>query len=134
LKIIRIINQDNHLIIQGTRFFIVGVSNAVIGLGIIYVCYNLLHVNYMISNGIGYCCGLINSFIWNKKWTFKSKTNLKKEIILFFVIFLVSYSLNLFSVIICVEKLHLDPNLAQIAGIFLYTSSNFLGNKYVTFQ
>ncbi len=122
------------LIVQGYRFIIVGIFNTVIGVSIIYACYNFLHINYKISNILGYACGLINSFIWNKRWTFKSKKDPKLEIFLFFLMFGVSYALNLIGVIICVERLMINPNIAQLIGIAFYTSSNFFGNKYITFR
>jgi len=128
------LNGANLFIAQGARFLIVGISNAVIGLGIIYVSYNLFSIHYVVSNVIGYCCGLLNSFIWNKKWTFKSKNRPAGEILFFLLFFGISYSLNLVTVLFCVERLHVDPNIAQLAGIVLYTSTNFFGNRYVTFR
>ena len=122
------------LIIQGYKFILVGILNAVIGLGIIYSTYNLLGLNYKLANVLGYGCGIVNSFIWNRRWTFRSKKNPKPQILLFFLMFGVSYGLNLLVTIICVEKLGLIPNLAQLAGIFCYTVSNFFGNKFVTFR
>jgi putative flippase GtrA len=47
---------------------------------------------------------------------------------------LISYCLNLIVVIFFVEILDVNPNIAQLAGITLYTSTNFLSNKYVTFR
>jgi len=119
---------------QGSRFAIVGVLNGIIGLGTIYAAYNIFHINYKLSNILGYTLGLINSFILNKKWTFKSKRDPRLEILLFLVMFGVSYTLNLVSVIFCVERLKLNPNIAQIVGIFFYTTSNFFGNKLITFR
>ena len=125
---------NRKIFIQGFRFIIVGISNAIIGLGLIYLCYNLLRINYKLSNIIGYSCGFINSFIWNKKWTFKSNKRALKEFFLFGFIFLISFSLNFISIIACVEKFGLTPNLAQLVGVFIYTTTNFLGNKFITFR
>lgn len=125
---------NNSTLVQGSRFALVGVLNGIIGLGTTYAAYNLLHINYRLSNVLGYTLGLINSFILNRKWTFQSRKDPKKEIVLFLLMFGVSYSLNLASVIASVEILHLDPNLAQLVGIFFYTSSNFFGNKLLTFR
>jgi len=125
---------NNTYLVQGSRFMLVGVLNGVIGLGTTYAAYNLFNVPYPLANVLGYTLGLINSFILNKKWTFQSKKDPKKEIILFLLIFGVSYSLNLGSVVVSVELLHLDPNLAQLVGVFFYTSSNFFGNKLLTFR
>ena len=122
------------IFVQGIRFSIVGISNAFIGLGLIYVLYNVFHVNYKLSNIIGYFCGFINSFIWNKLWTFKSKKNLLKEFVLFTIVFSISFSLNYISVVFCVEKLKINPNIAQLFGVIFYTSTNFFGNKLLTFK
>lgn len=125
---------EKPLFVQGYRFIVVGFMNAAIGLGVIYSSYNLLHLNYKLSNILGYGFGIINSFIWNRRWTFKSRNNPGPEILLFFVMFGVSYALNLAVTVLCVEKLGIAPNIAQLAGIFCYTVSNFFLNKYITFR
>lgn len=126
--------RKNLLLVQGSKFLIVGIMNAAIGLGVIYSTYNLLNVNYILSNVLGYGCGIVNSFIWNRRWTFRSKKDPKPEILLFFLMFGVSYGVNLLVTVICVEKLGIQPNIAQLVGIFFYTTSNFFGNKYLTFR
>jgi putative flippase GtrA len=125
---------DRHIFVQGYRFIVVGLANAAIGLGVIYSSYNLFHLNYKLSNILGYGCGLVNSFIWNRKWTFRSRKHPGPQILLFFIMFGISYGLNLAVTVLCVEKLGLNPNIAQLAGIFFYTSSNFFLNKYITFR
>jgi putative flippase GtrA len=129
----QLMNRDN-VLAQGARFVLVGISNTVIGLGIIFICYNLLHINYILSNVIGYSCGLTNSYIWNKRWTFRSAKNPTREIAFFLLFFAVSYGLNLASVVFCVRRMGFNPNVAQFFGIAVYTSTNFLTNKYVTFH
>jgi len=126
--------RENLLFVQGSKFLLVGVLNAVIGLGIIYSTYNLLGLNYKLANVLGYGCGIVNSFIWNRKWTFRSKKDPKPQILLFFLMFGISYGLNLGATVLCVEVIGIPPNFAQLAGIFCYTVSNFFGNKYITFR
>ena len=130
----RIPRSPRELISQGARFAVVGFFNAVIGLGFFFLLYNLLRINYVLSNAIGYGCGLVNSFIWNKRWTFESSKKPAREIAFFLLFFAVSYGLNISSVVFCVRKLGIDPNIAQFCGIVVYTSTNFFGNKYVTFR
>jgi putative flippase GtrA len=126
--------RDSLLILQGSKFLIVGILNAVIGLGVIYSTYNFLGLNYKLANVLGYGCGIVNSFIWNRRWTFKSKKDPKPQILLFFLMFGVSYGLNLGVTVLCVEVIGIPPNFAQLVGIFFYTISNFFGNKYITFR
>ena len=121
------------LIIQVVKYSIVGVFNVIIGLGIIYFAYNVLEINYILSNIIGYSCGLINSFIWNKKWTFRTSKTASKTVIPFLIVFFVSYVSNLLCIILCVDYWSIHPNIAQLFGIFTYSTTNFLLNKFWTF-
>ena len=82
----------------------------------------------------GYSLGLINSFIWNKRWTFKSENHYSKEIIPFLIVFIVSYIANLVVTIFSVEILRIDPNISQVIGIGAYTLTNFLSNRRWTFS
>ena len=117
-----------------SRFLIVGISNTIITLTIIFLLLNVFNIDYRISNIIGYFVGLINSFIWNKRWTFKSKNKFQKELLPFFVMFLISYSINLGIVILSAEILLINKNICQIIGIFFYTVTNYIGNKFWTFK
>jgi len=97
-----------------------------------------------VSNITGYLVGLINSFIWNRKWTFQSKNHWGKEFIKFSAAFLICYIPQL----VLVNFLNTCTNFrvavaplvishaytCQLIGIVFYTSLNFLLNKYYTFK
>lgn len=119
---------------QFFKYSVVGVFNTIIGLGTIFILYNIYHVNYILSNVSGYSLGLINSFIWNKKWTFRSDSHYSKEIFPFLIIFIVSYIANLVTVILSVEALKINANVSQILGIGSYTITNFSSNRKWTFS
>ena len=134
--VIRTINyfRSKHFFRQLFKYSIVGIFNTIIGLTVIYFFFNILSVNYIIANIIGYAFGLVNSFIWNKKWTFKSSKHYSKEIVPFMIVFGISYAANLLTVILSVELVKIHPNIAQIIGIAAYSSTNFLINRYWTFS
>lgn len=119
---------------QFFKYSVVGIFNTIIGLGIILLLYNFYNVNYILSNIIGYFFGLINSFIWNKKWTFRSENPYLKEVLPFFTIFIISYIANLFTVMVSVEILRFNPNISQVLGTGIYAVSNFLLNRKWTFS
>lgn len=127
--------QNNKVIVmQFLRFCIVGVANTLITLGSILILYNILRIDYRISNIIGYSLGLINSFIWNKIWTFKSQNKFYNEIGKFFIMFFVSYFINFGVLIFSAEVLFINKNISQIVGNVFYTITNYLGNKLWTFN
>ncbi len=126
--------KSKTILSQAFKYSIVGILNTILGLSFIYLIYNLFHFNYILSNLGGYFIGLINGFIWNKKWTFKSSRHFSKEIIPFLIVFGISYAVNLVIVVLSVETFYVNPNIAQILGIVVYSSTNFLINKYWTFS
>jgi len=134
--VMRIINyfRSKRFFRQLFKYSIVGIFNTAIGLTVIYFFFNVLSFNYIVANIIGYACGLVNSFVWNKNWTFKSSQHYSKEIVPFLIVFGISYAANLLAVIISVEFIKIHPNIAQILGIAAYSSTNFLINRYWTFS
>lgn len=119
---------------QFFKYSIVGVFNTIIGLGTIFVLFNVYQINYIIANIIGYSFGLINSFMWNKKWTFKSSAHYSKEMSMFFLVFIVSYAANLIALIISVEVLGLNHNISFVLSSIFYFVIGFMANRKWTFS
>jgi putative flippase GtrA len=119
---------------QFFKYSVVGLINTIIGLGIIFVLFNVYKVNYVFSNVIGYTFGLINSFILNKRWTFRSTNHYSREIIPFIIIFAISYFTNFLTLIVNIEVFKINPNLSQVLSVIVYSITNFLLNKKWTFS
>lgn len=119
---------------QLIRFGLVGVLNSLIGLGVFSLCFYVLHVGATLSNVIAYAIGLINSFICNRAWTFKSNGHVGYEMFMFLVVFAVSYAAQYAVFIILKSRFDLEAILAFFAGMCVYTGCNFIGNKIFTFK
>jgi putative flippase GtrA len=119
---------------QMVKYGLVGVINTGVTLGAFFVLLNIFHVQYVVSNTAGYILGFINSFIWNKLWTFKSGGFSTREIILFTIVFLVCFAIQSGLLIFFKETLRLDIIWAQIVSMVIYTMLGFAGNKLLTFR
>ncbi|MGO9020604.1 MAG: GtrA family protein [Syntrophobacteraceae bacterium] len=116
------------------RFGIVGVLNTGITLTVIFVLMKGLMVHYVLSNWIGYLLGFLNSFVLNKKWTFRSKGNVGLEVVLFVAVFGLCYLIQLGALVLMKEKMSINTDYAQLLAMPVYTSVNFMLNKLVTFK
>ncbi len=132
IKSVSIFTNQN--IRQFLKYSIVGIFNTIISFSVIFFLFNVLSVNYVLANTIGYICGLINSFIWNKKWTFRSNKAYLKEIILYLLVFIVSYFANVFTLIILVEVFLLNKNISFVLSGVIYVIIGFGANKKWTFS
>ena len=81
--------------IQLLKYGVIGASNTIITAITFYVLNTILSVPYVPANAAGYILGVVNSFVWNRTWVFKTKQNLKREALLFVIGFLVCYGLQM---------------------------------------
>jgi putative flippase GtrA len=118
---------------QFARFLVVGVSNTLLTLGIVLVLIRWAGVPYVAANVIGYVAGFLNSFVWNRAWTFKSKGRVSRQAIVYTLVWGASYSLQLGAVVLLREWLAFAPELATVGAIPFFTVANYLGNRAFTF-
>ena len=133
-------------IVQFAKFCMVGVLNTLVTLCAIFVCKSLLGVNAYVSNAIGYVLGVINSFLWNRRWVFHSSGRVHSEALRFALGFVFCYALQLTTVVVLNTSpfgailIDLGPmtisgyGLATIIGCGVYTLTNFIYNRIVTFH
>ncbi len=125
-----------------------GVSNSLITLIVIFVCNELLGMKLMLADVIGYIAGVVNSFIWNKTWVFKSHNHrLRYEMTLFAVGFLLCFGLQFLTVLVLRNPMKaleisffgissdvVGEYAAVCIGMVVYTLSNFIFNRCLTFR
>ena len=148
-------NNTRTTAIQLIKYAIVGVSNSLITLIVIFICNEILGLKLMLADTIGYIAGVINSFIWNKEWVFKTHdTKLVKEMSLFVTGFLICFGLQFITLLIITKPTiaiaetslgsdfssfgmsakEIGEYAAVIIGMVVYTLSNYIFNRFVTFK
>lgn len=123
------------MLIQFAKFGLVGFVNTAIHYAVFYVLYSLFGVHYLVASAIGYAAGLVNSYLMNRTWTFKSRRSDKTlEFSVFVLVNVVSLGLNLIALKLLVSRGHVPPEFAQIIAIAFSLTANFAGNKFWTFK
>jgi putative flippase GtrA len=146
--------MKKEFLLQTVKYGIIGVMNTLLAVVTIWIMMHWVFqtgkeekvssVVVTVSNITGYIVGLINSFVWNRKWTFKSKNHWGVEFLKFTTAFLICF----FPQLILVNILNTYTNVqlsagsfaishaftCQLIGIVFYTTLNFLLNKYYTFK
>ena len=129
-----------HLVHFG-KFQVVSCINFVVDYGIFFLLTSVLSMMTAPANIISYTCGIINSFLWNRYWTFKIRHSfLSRHFAKFVFVNLVSLGINTLAVWILVELYQFNVGLLGlenffaklIATIFSFTV-NFAGNKLLVF-
>lgn len=81
--------------IHFVKYNLVGLMNTALTLFVVWVLHQLLKMNVIWANFLGYIVGGINSYWWNRTWNFKSTSQTAPEMLRFVVVFLFSYGVNL---------------------------------------
>ncbi len=143
-------DEAKKTIIQLMKYGVIGVINTLITAVSFYLLNTCLSVPYGIANAIGYVLGVINSFIWNRQWVFKTGTNVKREALLFGCGFLVCWILQGLVSLLLLEGLgwknlpddtipflpmkNAGQNIVMVISMVVYTIANYIYNRTITFK
>jgi len=62
-------------LVKAAKFAVVGVANTLIDYGVFALLAQVLSVDVYLSQVISYSCGILNSYIFNRSWTFKAESS-----------------------------------------------------------
>ncbi len=120
---------------QAAKFLSVGILNTALDASLYFVLTRWLGFSTLqtLAKGISYGAGILNSFYWNKSWTFKSDASAVTTFTPFALANLAALAINAGIMHICLNAfgLHEIPSLALATGItFLW---NFTISKVLIF-
>lgn len=120
-----------------SRFSVIGVINTLIDFAVFTIVHSLFGVSYVLSQGLGYGLGVVNSFLLNKKWTFADRRVNKKsfhEFLQFVVVNLISLIITMIAMSLLVQNLNLNVYIAKVLVTVIAQVTNFLGYKLWVFN
>ena len=116
------------------RFFVSGV----IASSFNFISYSALYLtfkNILFASIVGYCIGIIVSFIFAKLWVFKniSTQSLVKSFSLFCLIYFLGL-IEMSLVILFINRLIENYKIAWLFGALIGSINNYLGSKFLSFK
>ncbi|NLJ49066.1 MAG: GtrA family protein [Candidatus Atribacteria bacterium] len=121
---------------QFVKFGLVGILNTAVDFGIFtFLNYLLGEQYYRISQIISYSCAVLNSYYFNKSWTFQAGRRFNLiEMFKFLTINLISLGVSLFFLTLFHEKYQIGILLSKVGATFFSVLINFIGNKFWVFK
>lgn len=122
-------------LLQLVKFHAVSVVNFIIDQSVFVLLNSVFFITPVPSKLVSYSCGLINSFLMNKKWTFKKDYKYFSFKFLKFIIINVA-ALGTASLVIYIltSNLMVIPWIANIMSTVFSFTINFIGNKFFVFK
>ncbi|HVN53573.1 MAG TPA: GtrA family protein [Anaerolineaceae bacterium] len=138
LKIFRLrVHQAPLFLRQAVKFGMVGVLNTAVDLG---VFFGLTHwVGFFsgaptAAKAVSYSAGILNSFLWNRSWTFRASGDSWGKLLPFVLVNLIALGINTGLMQIGLRTLLLPQNAALALATCGTLALNFIANKYIVFR
>jgi len=142
------------------RFALVGCVNYLVSFVVFILCYRYLSISDLagmlgallgskvsgaelgrlpeiplgaIANVIAYLAGMVNSFVWNKFWTFKKHGNTGEQMVRFLIVNVVTLILSTISIYILVDRLEYPQYTVWLIVTGGLLVLNYFGSRYWAF-
>ena len=120
---------------QFVKFGIVGASSTIIDWGIYLLLTRTFGLFYLMAKILSFSVAVLNSYIWNRRWTFRSNDPAKlRQFIKFLTISIVGVVLNALIMYLSVDYLYLNDIYGLVFATVIVMFWNFLANKFYTFR
>ena len=122
------------------KFCLVGIINTAFGTAVMFMTYNLFHLNYWISSSANYILGSVLSYFLNKHFTFQNKSKDWKVVLKFVVNILICYMIAygvakpLVGSILSTAPKTIQENGAMLVGMGLFVMLNYCGQRFFAFK
>ena len=136
--------------IQLFKYGVIGVMNTLITLLTFYLLNTWAGAPYGVANIVGYVLGVLNSFLWNRSWVFKTHDNIGRQALLFGCGFAACWLLQAGVSLLLLEGLgwknlpvdiiplvpmeKAGQNIVMVVSMAVYTLTNYAYNRLVTFR
>jgi putative flippase GtrA len=96
------------------------------------VCLFWLHWPDVPANVAGYSLGVLQSYVLNRNWTFRSRVRILPGLFRFLAVFAVAYAGNL-ALVLGLRQAGIEPAIAHAAGMPVYTLIFFALSRWFVF-
>ena len=139
---------------EAAKFLVGGLSNFVVSGTIFFILYRsslfsritvgsaapppdrlgIVSYDAAFAQIVAYAAGFLNSFLWNRTWTFRVKSDARRRFFRFLILNLASLTLSALAMHVLVDRWHYPALPVWIAVMSLVTAVNFIGCKRWVFR
>lgn len=121
------------------RFGLVGLSGIFVNMGLLYALTEIAGIYYLVSAAIAIELSIVNNFIWNDVWTFKSSRDLRFErkvqrFASFQAVSVGGLAINMVVLYLLAEIAGVYYLVANLVGIFVAFAWNYMVNRHFTWK
>lgn len=119
---------------QLLRYFVTGVTAFVVEYVLYLILYKILKIDYAVSMLIVYSLLFVLTFVATRKWTFRSDGAVRRQLILYLLLFLFNAYAGNYIMMRGLVGLGVPAEFAPFIKTAMITCWNFLIYKYVIYK
>ena len=121
------------------RFGLVGLSGIFVNMGLLYALTEIAGLYYLVSAAIAIELSIVNNFIWNDVWTFKSSRDLRfgrriQRFLSFQAVSVGGLAINMVVLYLLADIAGVYYLVANLAGILIAFAWNYGVNRHYTWM
>ncbi|KUL00694.1 MAG: Glycosyltransferase [Methanoculleus marisnigri] len=121
------------------RFGLVGLSGILVNMGLLYALTEVAGLYYLVSAAIAIELSIMNNFVWNDVWTFRSAKDLRigRNLLRFWSFQAVSMgglAINVAILYLLADAAGVYYLIANLAGISIAFAWNYAANRHYTWR
>jgi putative flippase GtrA len=123
--------------VEFIKYVVAGLAAFAVDYSVLLAATELAGIHYLVSNVMGYCCGLLIAYTLNVRWVFKYRKFGHKrslEFSIFVVIVIIGLVISESVIFLLVERAGLAYHLAKIVSVAAVFMFNFLAKKRFLFS
>lgn len=126
---------DRFVILKFLKFSVVGFSGMLIDFGVTWLLKEKARANKYFANSTGFILAATSNYIWNRIWTFGSKSEeIAIEYFSFILISVAGLGINNLVIYLLHDRLGMNFYLSKLIAIGIVTVWNFTMNLIFTFR
>ncbi len=127
--------SERPMVKQFVKFGLVGLLNTTIDYTLFTAFFYVIHIHYLLANAMSFSIAVTNSYILNRRWTFRSDNPAwRTEAAKFLIVNIIGLGLSELLLFIFVESLHLHKLIAKAGAIAIVLCWNFAGTRWWAFR
>jgi putative flippase GtrA len=117
---------------QAIRYGVVGIASNLL-LYLLYLCITFVGVGHKTAMSVIYVAGILQTFLANRRWTFRHEGAANEALIRYVLAYLAGYIINLLFLLVFVDSLGLPHQGVQAVAILLVAGILFFIQKFWVF-
>lgn len=120
---------------QFVKFGMVGALNTVVDYALFASLTMVFHWFYLVANAVSFSIAVTNSYVLNRRWTFRSDNpNWRGEAVKFFIVNIIGLGMSEALLFVFVEHFSSHTLFAKALAIVVVLFWNFLGTRFWAFR